>query len=444
MSLIDKNPREYIRRLRNLKGEVVSGTTLTQSDAGSDSRYPIGNSTFSINGGVAWPTPKGVINTSKVSDFFISQTYTPIGEYDYFLQRKWDDTPIPPDEYPSTDGDINLTRWKILRNGSFFSYENNKLKCNIPEQNNRGVIRTNYYLGGNDWAYEFGIDIQEHISRFEGSEATNSSYKKLTIAIARPDFQDDSSTKIFELSNSSEVAFGFSAEWRTNEHTIRTSIAGWKSGWGFYTLWSANNTNYKHFKVRYTGGLTYGYAKINKEDEWTFLGSWDSLNNSGHIKIASGHTGTSYFLNPAYWNIDYLDVDYNSGSINWEIPLDGSWSSWRQVKDAATMQAEAQTGINNAITQHEIDTTHFSGDYNDLTNKPNASSRIAYNYIATEGQTSFACTYTSGSLSNIDIWKNGIKLIRNSEYTETVGQEGTSIDLLVPCILDDDIEIIVW
>ncbi len=70
--------------------------------------------------------------------------------------------------------------------------------------------------------------------------------------------------------------------------------------------------------------------------------------------------------------------------------------------------------------------------------------RNVYEYTATTGQSVFACTYTSGTLDKVDLWLNGWKLKRNTDYIETVGSEGASITLVQAAVLNDDIEIIVW
>ncbi len=71
-------------------------------------------------------------------------------------------------------------------------------------------------------------------------------------------------------------------------------------------------------------------------------------------------------------------------------------------------------------------------------------SRTPYEYTATEGQTDFACTYATAGLTTVDVWLNGIKLERNTDYIETLGSEGTSISFAQAAVLDDEIEIIVW
>ena len=97
----------------------------------------------------------------------------------------------------------------------------------------------------------------------------------------------------------------------------------------------------------------------------------------------------------------------------------------------------ATTVTNNLATKAPINNPTFtgviSGDGSGLTNIPSGVTRYAY--VATAGQTSFSATYTTG---NVDVYLNGVKLIRTTEYDDT---SGTAIVLTAGADLNDNVEI---
>ena len=53
----------------------------------------------------------------------------------------------------------------------------------------------------------------------------------------------------------------------------------------------------------------------------------------------------------------------------------------------------------------------------------------------------FSQPATTTNINNVDVWVNGIKLVRTAEYTS----DGTDVTITSPAIVvDDDIEIITW
>jgi len=97
----------------------------------------------------------------------------------------------------------------------------------------------------------------------------------------------------------------------------------------------------------------------------------------------------------------------------------------------------ATTVTNNLATKAPINNPTFTGvitgDGSGLTNIPSGVTRYAY--VATAGQTSFSATYTTG---NVDVYLNGVKLIRTTEYDDT---SGTAIVLTAGADLNDNVEI---
>jgi hypothetical protein len=73
------------------------------------------------------------------------------------------------------------------------------------------------------------------------------------------------------------------------------------------------------------------------------------------------------------------------------------------------------------------------------------TSRYIENYIATDAQTEFSIPVGSAptSTDSIDVWINGLKMVREQEYTLTTGD--TIVDISNPVLaLNDDVEIIIW
>ena len=80
----------------------------------------------------------------------------------------------------------------------------------------------------------------------------------------------------------------------------------------------------------------------------------------------------------------------------------------------------------------------ISGDGSGITNLVFPATTNRYSFVATANQTTFTATYTTG---NVDVFLNGIKLVRTSEYDDT---SGTSIILTSGADVGEIVEIIAY
>ena len=102
----------------------------------------------------------------------------------------------------------------------------------------------------------------------------------------------------------------------------------------------------------------------------------------------------------------------------------------------------ATTVTNNLATKAPINNPTFtgviSGDGSGITNLVFPATTNRYSYTATANQTSFTATYTT---NNVDVFLNGIKLVRSSEYDDT---SGTAIVLSSGADAGEIVEIIAY
>jgi hypothetical protein len=361
--MAERNPSKNIDKLREGGADVIVDTDLSQSDPGSDSRYPLGNSTFSVDiGGPDWPTPRGIITTSKTDTYFATQTFTPIGEYDYYQQRKWDDSVIAPDETGSPAGGLNLTRWKGLTGTNDVSTDGENLVIHTPDASTQSAFRSNYYVTGNDYDLVVNLDFNAMVPDFIGTEVNNSETRWI---IGFPIYWSGDSRIDNTNYNLGDWSACFHIYWDETQDRFVLQCQCYNNGSVRQQGNNFYNSGYKWWRIRWLSGTWFFYAKVNEEDNWTQVASQNYRLYGYHrayTKVHGGHPGVSGFLSPKDFKIGELNIGFNSSTLTWEIPTTGLWSTWRKITDSDTAAEEALTVAQeeaaSAVTAHEGAYTH--------------------------------------------------------------------------------------
>ena len=192
-------------------------------------------------------------------------------------------------------------------------------------------------------------------------------------------------------------------------------------------------------------------AKVNVYDDSTYLPL--TGNNAGDQAFATD-TNILYIWDGSAWqqagttntndltegsnNLFYTDARVDARVALVVDAAPAQLDTLNELSAALNDDANFGTTVTNSLaTKAPIDNPTFTGvvtgDGSGLTGVPSGISR--HQFTATANQTTFSVTYTS---PNVDVFKNGVKLVRVEDYTDT---SGTDIVLTSGAQLNDNIEI---
>lgn len=246
-------------------------------------------------------------------------------------------------------------------------------------------------------------------------------------------------TSFLELDSNGNLGLGTSSP--TTLLHIQQTVDG--SGGGLQVRNSTDSSGI----FMYVDGSNHGQIDMGTLGDLQFrTGGTDRImiKQTGNVGIGTTNpaglldvNGTSYFRSSM--NVDgniYFDA---SGKNIW-IDSDGTrdtlfWTRsgvqrWALTHDASDHILDFQWRGANPANSDEI---RINGNRILTTNDGNLTRNA---YTATAGQTSFSATYTTGQ---VDVFLNGIKLTRTTDYTDT---SGTAIVLTSAAELNDQVEII--
>jgi hypothetical protein len=323
--------------------EVIPESSFDQNEPATS--YKVGTSTMAVDMvGGSWPNiSEGIVNTSRASDTFATQTYQPLG-IDLVYQRSWDSTPGDfSDPFDGANGTTyDTSKWELSTGtAGTIDIQSNQLRMNVTAQK-KGLISV-WKLTG-----DFDIEIfMTHLFPVAGSGIVLGSKADLNADLSYQDFNNDIVGVVAQDGNWQAFSYGSQND-------------------GQSTL--VDDTD-KYWRITRIGNVFTFYHKANVGDSWTQIRSVDNGISTGslhmYVKLQSNQTSNT--------DIFFDDFIINSGNVIADNPVDASWQPWKTIKDANTIETENQNYADNAVTTHETVTYDHSSfaTQTDLSTKQN-------------------------------------------------------------------------
>jgi hypothetical protein len=332
--MAEKNPAKNIDRLRAAPGteEVIPESSFDQYEPATS--YKVGTSTMAVDMTSGdWPlSPLGVVNTTRPSDDFATQSYQPQAS-SVIYYRRWDKTPIDYSDF-FDDGEgvtYDHNKWTITTGTTTPPSQSSSFGGSLHTIRPPGAAPYNGVIGVWYLPGDFDITYEPYLSPDTSSCSAMMMGVKATIDNA--DRIEDNTTDLTVYAKSSSAG----GVWQADSQNVNHALAGAPQ----------YDTNV-YLRVTRVSTQIAVYWKINFGDAWT-LGwtggqpsGWAGQNIYVRLTSSSGHATTTY--NYYHGSMVLNDVGVSTIVVA-ESPIGAYWSDWVEIKDADTLNQDTTDAI---------------------------------------------------------------------------------------------------